>query len=106
QPKVVLQVRHPGERFVERHEKEWPLARTKWTKLYLDPSDQALARAPVARRAAVSYDGFGEGATFLTPPLPRETEITGPIAAKLFVSSQSSATALFHIVRMLTQNTK
>ena len=32
QPKVLLQVRHPGERFVERHESEWPLARTKWTK--------------------------------------------------------------------------
>ena len=23
----------PGEQFVERHEKEWPLARTQWTKL-------------------------------------------------------------------------
>src|SRR5215475_10082608 len=106
QPRVVLQVRHPAERFVERHEREWPLARTKWTKLYLDPSDQALARAPVARRAAVSYDGFGEGATFLTPPLPRETEITGPIAAKLFVSSQTTDADLFLIVRVLTPNMK
>ncbi len=37
QPKVLLQVRHPGERFVERHESEWPLARTQWTKFYLHP---------------------------------------------------------------------
>ena len=36
QPKVLLQVRHPGERFVERHEGEWPLARTQ--------VDQVLSR--------------------------------------------------------------
>src|SRR5258706_2410302 len=35
QPRVLLDVRHPGEKFVQRHENEWPLARTKWTKLYL-----------------------------------------------------------------------
>src|SRR5258708_6973706 len=34
QPAVQLQVRHPGERFVERHESEWPIARTEWTRLY------------------------------------------------------------------------
>ena len=34
QPKVQLQVRHV-DRFVERHENEWPIARTQWTKFYL-----------------------------------------------------------------------
>jgi predicted acyl esterase len=33
QPNVQLQVRHPGEKFVQRAENEWPLKRTKWTKL-------------------------------------------------------------------------
>ena len=42
-PRVLLQVRHI-DRFVERAENEWPLKRTKWTKLYLDPADGALAR--------------------------------------------------------------
>ena len=37
QPKVLLQVRHPGEKFVARAENEWPIARTQWTKFYLDP---------------------------------------------------------------------
>src|SRR5439155_235961 len=106
QPKVVLQVRHPGERFVERREKEWPLARTRWTKLYLSPTDQSLSRTPVARRGSVSYGGLGEGVTFLTPPLPKETEITGPIAAKLYVSSQTADADLFLIVRVLTANMK
>ncbi|HEY4439575.1 MAG TPA: CocE/NonD family hydrolase, partial [Candidatus Elarobacter sp.] len=36
-PRVRLQVRHL-DRFVERHENEWPIARTRWTKLYLDPA--------------------------------------------------------------------
>src|SRR5216117_3571657 len=104
QPRVQLQVRHPGEKFVERHEKEWPLARTRWTKLYLNPADQSLGRAPVGRRGAVTYEGLGEGITFLAPPLPRETEITGPIAAKLFVASQTRDADLFLIVRVFTPN--
>ena len=62
QPRVVLQVRHPGERFVERHEKEWPLARTRWTKLYLSPADQSLVpRTGGAGGASVTYDGLGDG---------------------------------------------
>jgi uncharacterized protein len=65
-----------------------------------------LSRTPVARRGAVSYDGLGEGVTFLTPPLTKETEITGPIAAKLYVSSQTADADLFLIVRVLTANMK
>jgi predicted acyl esterase len=104
QPKVVLQVRHPGETFVERPENEWPLARTRWTKLYLNPAEQSLVRLPLAKNGTVAYNGLGEGVTFLTPPLPRETEITGPIAAKLFVSSETADADLFLIVRVFTPN--
>ena len=85
QPKVLLQVRHPGERFVERRENEWPLARAEWTRLYLDPADTALIDKPPALDGSVTYSGLGEGVTFLTPPLETETEITGPIAAKLHI---------------------
>jgi predicted acyl esterase len=97
---VLLQVRHPGERFVERRESEWPLARTRWTKLYLNPADQSLVRAPVGRNGRVTYGGLGEGVTFLTPPLRSETEITGPIAAKLFVSSRTTDADLFLVLRV------
>jgi uncharacterized protein len=102
QPRVVLQVRHPGERFVERHEGEWPLARTRWTKLYLSPADASLVPRPPARPGRVIYAGLGDGVTFLTPPLPRETEITGPIAAKLFVSSETTDADLFLVLRVFT----
>ena len=38
QPKVTLNIRHPGEQFVPRAENEWPLTRTKWTKMFLEPT--------------------------------------------------------------------
>ncbi|MBI2203486.1 MAG: CocE/NonD family hydrolase [Candidatus Rokubacteria bacterium] len=106
QPRVQLQVRHPGETFVERHEGEWPLARTKWTKLHLDPDEHALVRKPPAGRGTVSYEGFGDGVTFLTPPLDADTEITGPIAAKLFVSSETTDADLFLVLRVFTPDMK
>ena len=54
QPKVQLQVRHV-DRFVERHESEWPIARTQWTKFYLHPAAHTLEPAP-ANAAGAIYD--------------------------------------------------
>ena len=102
QPRVLLQVRHPGERFVERHENEWPLARTQWTKYYLNANSHSLEDAPVAEAATTTYDGFSEGVTFITPPISQETEVTGPIAAKLFVSSETKDADMFLVVRVFT----
>ena len=96
QPRVRLQVRHV-DRFVERHENEWPLARTQWTKFYLDPDGGLRNQAPAA--AAVSYDALGDGLDF-SMTVERETEITGPMAAKLFVSSSTADADLFLVVRV------
>ncbi|MBI2494495.1 MAG: peptidase S15, partial [Candidatus Rokubacteria bacterium] len=98
-PRVTLNVRHPGEKFVLRHENEWPLARTRWTKLYLDPAKKALGATPLAAPAQVEYEALGDGVTF-SMTVERETEITGPIAAKLFVSSSTKDADLFLIVRV------
>src|SRR5262245_39142995 len=98
-PRVTLNVRHPGERFVLRHETEWPLARTQWTKLYLDPVARSLSREPRARAATVEYDARGDGVTF-SMTVEQETEITGPMAAKLFVASSTRDVDLFLIVRV------
>jgi len=102
QPKVFLQVRHPGEKFVARAENEWPLARTQWTKFYLNPSDLTLSTKMPASTARVTYEPLGEGLTFLAPPVERETEITGPVAAKLFVSSATEDADLFLVLRIFT----
>ena len=106
QPKVLLQIRHPGERFVERAENEWPLARTRWTKLHLDARALTLSTQPAKEEASASYRGLSEGVTFLMPPLEQPTEITGPIAAKLFVSSSTADADLFLIVRAFDPNMK
>lgn len=101
QPRVQLQVRHM-DKFVKRFEDEWPLARTQWTKFYLDPAHMSLNAAPPASEGTISYAGMGEGVTFLMPPFEKETEITGPSACKLFVSSESEDADLFLIVRLFT----
>jgi predicted acyl esterase len=106
QPKVQLQVRHPGEKFIERHESEWPLKRTQWTKFYLDPQGPTLASEPPGEAGSVAYGGFSDGVTFLTPPLQAATEITGPIAAKLWVSSKAQDADLFLVVRVFTPDLK
>jgi uncharacterized protein len=105
QPKVLLQVRHI-DRFVERAENEWPIARTKWTKFYLDPTDGALTRTRPQKRAVQSFDATGDGVTFLTPALPADTEITGPSALQLFVSSSTNDADLFVIVRVFSPDLK
>lgn len=76
-PPVTLNVRQPGERFVPRHEHEWPLAHTQWTKMYRDSATMTLSRRPVAPAGTVAYDALGAGVTF-SWTVERETEITGP----------------------------
>jgi predicted acyl esterase len=106
QPKILMQVRHPGERFVKRYEKEWPLARTQWTKYYLKPDDSTLQEKPLESSSSVTYQSFSQGVTFMTPPLQKETEITGPMAAKLFVSSSTGDADLFLVVRVFGPDLK
>jgi len=106
QPKVLLQVRHPGERFVERHESEWPLGRTRWTRFYLNFADQTLGSEPANAKENISYKGFGDGITFISPPLEEETEITGPSAAKLFVSSETEDADIFLVLRVFSPDMK
>jgi predicted acyl esterase len=100
QPKVSLLIRSPGERFAPRAENEWPLARTEWTRWYLHGRTHSLLDRPAGNLFEVTYGGFSEGVTFMSPPMGEETEITGPIAAKLFVSSASADADLFLVLRV------
>ena len=68
QPRVLLNVRHPGEKFVQRYENEWPLARTKWTRFYLDPEKLSLSSGETSAREPLAYDPMGNGVTFSMPP--------------------------------------
>jgi predicted acyl esterase len=108
EPRVTLQVRHPGQdrsgagaaRFVERKEHEWPLARTQWTRYYLDLANRALTPDPAHGAATIEYDAMGEGITFSMPPLGSRIEITGPSALKLFLSSSTTDADVFAVLRV------
>ena len=107
QPKVLLQIRHPGEKFVARAENEWPLKRTQVDQV-LSRSAKSMALTPRSRPAAPSCPShaMGEGLTFLTPVLTHETEITGPSALKLFASSSTKDADFFIVLRVFTGDLK
>jgi hypothetical protein len=49
---------------------------------------------------------MGDGLMFLTPPLPQDTEITGPSALKLVASSSTSDADFFIVLRVFTGDLK
>jgi hypothetical protein len=105
QPRVALNIRHPGENFVLRAENEWPLARTRWTRFYLQP-DLGLATNVPANATTLSYHTSDAGFTFSTLPLKQPLEITGPVAAKLWVSSETTDADLFVVLRVFDPQDK
>jgi uncharacterized protein len=106
QPQVLLQVRHL-DRFEEREENEWPLARTQWTKFHFDFANGGLATAPLTTQSSgVSFDAKGDGITLMTSPLTAETEVTGPSALKLFLSSTTEDADIFAVLRVFSPDMK
>lgn len=101
EPRVWLNIRRPFTDEVElRKEGEWPLKGTRWTKLYLHAGGKGRLdwQAPKANRSK-TFEALTRGVTLMTPPLQEETEITGPLAAKLFVSSSTRDADLFVTVQ-------
>ena len=76
-----------------KFENEWPLARTKWTKFYLQPGG-GLSTDPV--KGSPEPESFTQPAANLDPtvyclryrtdPFVKDTEITGPMALYLEAS--------------------
>ena len=96
QPALLLNVRHADGTFTRRAEQSWPLPNTRFTKLYLDKD--TLTATP-GDAGNVEFDASEGAVTFSTEPLEHETEITGPLAARLFVSSSTTDADLFLVVR-------
>jgi predicted acyl esterase len=129
EPPVRLAIRKGRDEIEWRDESEWPLARTRWTKFHFDlsqppadkPNTGALVKAnPVATGSrtypASSLGSMGStsaassqvmgggikpgmGISLETPPLPEDVEVTGPVAAKLWVASSSEDMDLFLTLR-------
>ena len=104
QPRVQLNIRRPGEIVAVRGEADWPIPDTAWTRSYLDAADSSgrdralVTEVPSA--APVSFDALGEGVRFLADAATEEIEITGPVAAKLFVSSTTTDADLFLVLHV------
>ena len=105
QPRVQLNIRYPDEKFVIRHEKDWPIPRTRWTKLHLCGGDK-LASEPPKRAGTVTFAALGDGVTFLTQPMAADTEITGPVAARLSISSSTEDADIFLVLRVFAPDMK
>ncbi|MBW2610486.1 MAG: CocE/NonD family hydrolase [Deltaproteobacteria bacterium] len=77
-----------------RYENEWPLARTRWTKLYMRSSGR-LSTEP-EEKEDVPPDGLVHippmiskevpSVTYTTAPLSEPLEVTGPLALRLYAS--------------------
>ncbi len=104
EPKVRLQVRHI-DGFRERFEEGWPIPRTQWTKFYLGPEYQ-LSPEKNQSSGRLDFEALGDGLAFVTAPLQEETEITGPVAAKLHVSSSTEDADLFLVLRVFSPDFK
>jgi predicted acyl esterase len=103
EPPIKLAIRHGGDDYRWRYEDEWPMARTLWTEFYLDAADKTLSTDKPGLKAEVSYgaepDAEVKGATFSTDPFEQDTEVTGPIKLKLWVSSRIDDADIFAILR-------
>jgi predicted acyl esterase len=96
EPRVWLQVRRPFTEAVElRKEAQWPLSGTQWTKLYLDAGHGQLAWTAPDEQQQATFVAQQDHLTWMSAPLAHDTEITGPLSLKLFVSSSSVDADIF-----------
>jgi len=65
-----------------------------------------MSAAAATAETSRTYRGPPDGDTFVTEPHAGETEITGPIAAKLWVSSATEDVDLFLVVRVFAPDLK
>jgi putative CocE/NonD family hydrolase len=131
EPPVKLAIRKGCDEIEWRYEQEWPLARTQWTKFYFDLSGDEVRTGRLATQkpaklgsrtylstslgsmgstSAASSQVMGGGIrpdmgiTLETPPLERDIEVTGPLAAVLWVSSETEDMDLFLTLRNFDAN--
>lgn len=96
---VALDIRHADGRIERREENEWPLARTEWRRIYLDAASESLVETLPEGQAKSTYEALENAVVFRIAPLEDEIELTGPMAAKFFVSSSTEDMDLFVTVQ-------
>lgn len=100
EPRVQLAIRRPDGSAQMRHEHEWPLARTAWTRWYLQAPSASLSLQAPATSGEVAYRAMQDSVSFSTPAFESDTEFTGPAALRLWVSSSTADMDVFVVLRV------
>jgi predicted acyl esterase len=88
-PRVRLEVRETRDEYAVRHEKEWPLARTQYKKLYLDGQMGSLNAQPV-KEGRVAYHSTQGGNASFGITFDEDVELTGYMKVKLWVAAEDA----------------
>lgn len=93
-PKVRLEVRERYYVGSIRSENEWPIARTQYTKLYLNAADGSLQLDPVSQEASCSYDSLekdsGSNRAQFKIIFEELTELLGHMKLKLHMTPEGA----------------
>jgi uncharacterized protein len=86
-PVIRLEIRERGDRVAEvRDEREWPLARTRWTTLHLAEHRGAGVLTPSPPRGGSATFPARRTALTFRHVFTADTEVTGPMSARLWMS--------------------
>ena len=103
EPPIRLAIRQDGDRYRWRYEDEWPIARTAWTAYHLDAARRSLSTERPGGSASAAYSAepgaAGRSVAFSSAPFADDTEVTGPVKLRLWVSSSVDDADLFLVVR-------
>ncbi|ATQ30201.1 acylase [Rhodococcus ruber] len=87
-PRVRLAILDPGGTdLIDRPEQQWPLARAEETALFLDAATAQLSTRSPEAAASTSFNAE-QGMTVFRMPFTSDTELTGPMALRLFIESE------------------
>ena len=100
EPPVHLRVRHADGTFTLRKEAAWPLPRTDWQDWHLDFGASRLGPGQVDGPTQDEFDALGDGVHLRTVPFEEVTEVTGPLACRLWVSSTTNDADIFLVLRL------
>ncbi|ABQ71666.1 X-Pro dipeptidyl-peptidase C-terminal domain protein (plasmid) [Rhizorhabdus wittichii RW1] len=90
QPLITIEVRESAYVGETREEREWPLARTAWTPMYLDTAARTLVGEKPATAGDARYAADGDTPLTFDHKFAQDTEVTGPMKLKLWVEADGS----------------
>ena len=89
-PKVRLEARRSYYVGDSLAESEWPIARTQYTRLYLDAAQGALKSAAPAAEAAVRYEALAEHGARFDIAFERRTDLIGHTKLRVWMTPEGA----------------